>query len=39
MGATLGILAGQTLIAAPVVIGAAIQYFSTINSPMPDQGK
>ncbi|WP_433712996.1 hypothetical protein ACQP2U_01345 [Nocardia sp. CA-084685] len=29
----LGTLAGQILITAPVAIGAAIQYFSTINAP------
>ncbi|MFI6364215.1 hypothetical protein ACIBG0_15855 [Nocardia sp. NPDC050630] len=29
----LGTLAGQLLITAPVAIGAAIQYFSTINQP------
>ncbi|MFC8043378.1 hypothetical protein [Nocardia sp. NPDC057353] len=31
----LGTLAGQILITAPVVIGAAIQYFTTINAPAP----
>ncbi|KAF0845301.1 hypothetical protein [Nocardia caishijiensis] len=31
----LGALAGQILIAAPVAVGAAIQYFTTINQPMP----
>ncbi|MFF3569302.1 hypothetical protein ACFYXQ_16150 [Nocardia jiangxiensis] len=31
----LGTLAGQLLIAAPVTIMAAIQYFTTINAPMP----
>ncbi|NEW38228.1 hypothetical protein GV794_18460 [Nocardia cyriacigeorgica] len=29
----LGTLAGQILITAPVAIGAAIQYFSTVNAP------
>ncbi|MEU4345799.1 hypothetical protein AB0H00_31905, partial [Nocardia sp. NPDC023852] len=29
----LGTLAGQLLITAPVAIGAAIQYFTTINQP------
>ncbi|MBF6482452.1 hypothetical protein IU408_30580, partial [Nocardia cyriacigeorgica] len=29
----LGTLAGQILITAPVAIGAAIQYFTTINQP------
>lgn len=31
----LGTLAGQILVTAPVAIMAAIQYFTTINSPMP----
>nr|WP_067865128.1 hypothetical protein [Nocardia shimofusensis] len=31
----LGTLAGQLLVTAPVAIGAAIQYFTTINSPAP----
>ncbi|WP_433631996.1 hypothetical protein [Nocardia sp. CA-120079] len=31
----LGTLAGQLLVTAPVAIMAAIQYFTTINSPMP----
>ncbi|MEV6321282.1 hypothetical protein AB0M45_08810 [Nocardia sp. NPDC051787] len=31
----LGTVAGQILVTAPVAVGAAIQYFSTINSPMP----
>ncbi|WP_454195724.1 hypothetical protein [Nocardia sp. Marseille-Q1738] len=31
----LGTVAGQILVTAPVAIGAAIQYFTTINSPMP----
>ncbi|MGQ4615567.1 hypothetical protein [Nocardia sp. R7R-8] len=31
----LGTVAGQILVTAPVAIGAAIQYFSTINSPYP----
>ncbi|WP_040689437.1 hypothetical protein [Nocardia vinacea] len=31
----LGTLAGQILVTAPVAIGAAIQYFTTINQPMP----
>nr|WP_067658215.1 hypothetical protein [Nocardia harenae] len=31
----LGTLAGQILVTAPVIIGAAIQYFSTINAPAP----
>ncbi|MEV0296548.1 hypothetical protein [Nocardia sp. NPDC050710] len=30
----LGTLAGQILITAPVAIGAAIQYFATVSSPM-----
>ncbi|MBF4998142.1 hypothetical protein IRT45_13370, partial [Nocardia sp. BSTN01] len=29
----LGVLAGQLLVTAPVAIGAAIQYFATINAP------
>ncbi|WP_069164128.1 hypothetical protein [Nocardia altamirensis] len=29
----LGVVAGQILVTAPVAIGAAIQYFSTINQP------
>ncbi|MEV0360801.1 hypothetical protein AB0H71_32560 [Nocardia sp. NPDC050697] len=35
----LGTLAGQILITAPVAIGAAIQYFSTINAPAPAPAK
>jgi hypothetical protein len=31
----LGTVAGQILVTAPVAVGAAIMYFSTINSPMP----
>ncbi|MFD4444539.1 hypothetical protein ACFWPK_32650 [Nocardia sp. NPDC058519] len=31
----LGTLAGQILVTAPVAIGAALQYFSTINQPFP----
>ncbi|WP_431966125.1 hypothetical protein [Nocardia sp. bgisy134] len=31
----LGTLAGQILVTAPVAAGAAIQYFTTINSPFP----
>ncbi|WP_327101710.1 hypothetical protein OIE68_18360 [Nocardia vinacea] len=31
----LGTLAGQILITAPIAIAAAVQYFTTINSPMP----
>ncbi|MCP2276278.1 hypothetical protein SAMN04244553_1102 [Nocardia amikacinitolerans] len=31
----LGTVAGQILVTAPVAIGAAIQYFTTINSPFP----
>ncbi|MGW4718403.1 hypothetical protein [Nocardia sp. NPDC004260] len=34
----LGTVAGQIVVTAPVAIGAAIQYFSTINSPMPGKG-
>ncbi|MBF6359847.1 hypothetical protein [Nocardia farcinica] len=33
----LGALAGQLLITAPVAILAAVQYFTTINEPMPNQ--
>ncbi|WP_433192966.1 hypothetical protein ACQP1G_30110 [Nocardia sp. CA-107356] len=33
----LGTLAGQLLVAAPIAIMAAVQYFTTINSPMPNQ--
>lgn len=33
---SLGALAGQLFIAAPVAIMAAVQYFTTINSPMPN---
>ncbi|MEU2030424.1 hypothetical protein [Nocardia amamiensis] len=33
----LGTVAGQILVTAPVAIGAAIQYFSTVNSPMPSK--
>ncbi|WP_040781316.1 hypothetical protein [Nocardia pneumoniae] len=33
----LGTVAGQILVTAPVAIGAAIQYFSTVNSPMPSR--
>jgi hypothetical protein len=32
----LGTVAGQLLITAPVAIGAAIQYFATINQPFPN---
>lgn len=32
----LGTLAGQILVTAPVAILAAVQYFTTINSPMPN---
>ncbi|MGW0046947.1 hypothetical protein GV791_16385 [Nocardia cyriacigeorgica] len=35
----LGALAGQLLITAPVAVLAAIQYFTTINQPMPNQPK
>ncbi|BDT96356.1 hypothetical protein IFM12275_63320 [Nocardia sputorum] len=35
----LGTVAGQILVTAPVAIGAAIMYFSTINSPMPTPQK
>ncbi|MDO3647846.1 hypothetical protein [Nocardia mangyaensis] len=31
----LGTVAGQILVTAPVAIGAALQYFSTINQPFP----
>ncbi|MEV5838799.1 hypothetical protein [Nocardia sp. NPDC052112] len=31
----LGTPAGRILMTAPVAIGAAIQYFTTINQPMP----
>ncbi|WP_433526110.1 hypothetical protein ACQPZ2_15085 [Nocardia pseudovaccinii] len=31
----LGTLAGQILVTAPIAIMAAVQYFTTINSPMP----
>lgn len=31
----LGTLAGQILVTAPVAVGAAIQYFTTINAPSP----
>ncbi|RDI53881.1 hypothetical protein DFR68_1021, partial [Nocardia mexicana] len=31
----LGTLAGQILVTAPVAIIAAVQYFTTINQPMP----
>ncbi|MCP2317750.1 hypothetical protein APR12_003103 [Nocardia amikacinitolerans] len=31
----LGTVAGQILVTAPVAIGAAIQYFTTVNSPFP----
>ncbi|MBF6485487.1 hypothetical protein IU431_15235 [Nocardia otitidiscaviarum] len=34
---SLGAVAGQILITAPVAIMAAVQYFTTINSPMPNQ--
>ncbi|MEU4418554.1 hypothetical protein [Nocardia salmonicida] len=33
---SLGTIAGQLLITAPVAIMAAVQYFTTINSPMPN---
>jgi hypothetical protein len=32
---SLGAVVGQILITAPVAIGAAIQYVTTINSPFP----
>ncbi|MEV6139101.1 hypothetical protein AB0L63_24160 [Nocardia sp. NPDC051990] len=32
-------LAGQILVTAPVAIMAAVQYFTTINSPMPTPAK
>ncbi len=32
---SLGAVAGQILITAPVAVGAAIQYFTTINAPFP----
>ncbi|WP_063063420.1 hypothetical protein [Nocardia violaceofusca] len=35
----LGTLAGQLLVTAPVAIMAAVQYFTTVNSPMPSPGK
>lgn len=35
----LGTLAGQILVTAPVAILAAAQYFTTINSPMPNSTK
>ncbi|WP_330234465.1 hypothetical protein OHA40_32850 [Nocardia sp. NBC_00508] len=35
----LGTLAGQLLITAPVAIMAAVQYFTTINQPMPSPAK
>ncbi|WP_043724211.1 hypothetical protein [Nocardia asiatica] len=35
----LGTIAGQILVTAPVAIGAAIQYFTTINQPPPVQAK
>ncbi|WP_433209172.1 hypothetical protein ACQP1G_38625 [Nocardia sp. CA-107356] len=35
----LGTIAGQILVTAPVAIGAAIQYFATINSPTPTPAK
>ncbi|WP_051178992.1 hypothetical protein [Nocardia concava] len=35
----LGTIAGQILITAPVTILAAIQYFTTINSPLPNTAK
>ncbi|NEW59220.1 hypothetical protein GV794_26815 [Nocardia cyriacigeorgica] len=35
----LGTVAGQLLVTAPVAIGAAIQYFSTINQPFPAPAK
>ncbi|WP_225726455.1 MULTISPECIES: hypothetical protein [unclassified Nocardia] len=35
VAAPLGTLAAQFVIAAPIAIGAAIQYFSTINAPFP----
>lgn len=34
---SLGTLAGQLVITAPVAIMAAVQYFTTINSPMPNK--
>ncbi|MGI5222022.1 hypothetical protein [Nocardia sp. CA-290969] len=33
----LGTVAGQLLVTAPVAIGAAIQYFTTINEPFPSK--
>ncbi|MFF0543145.1 hypothetical protein [Nocardia thailandica] len=36
---SLGALAGQIFIAAPVAIGAAIQYFATINAPFTPAAK
>ncbi|MFB7875747.1 hypothetical protein ACFC06_10880 [Nocardia sp. NPDC056064] len=36
---SLGALAGQVLIAAPVAVGAAIQYFTTINAPFTPPAK
>ncbi|PKV79677.1 hypothetical protein [Nocardia fluminea] len=36
---SLGALAGQIFIAAPVAIGAAIQYFTTINAPFTPAAK
>ncbi|MGN2637744.1 hypothetical protein ACTD5D_16415 [Nocardia takedensis] len=35
----LGTVAGQLLVTAPVAIGAAIQYFATINAPAPAPAK
>ncbi|WP_280341324.1 hypothetical protein [Nocardia abscessus] len=35
----LGTIAGQILVTAPVAIGAAIQYFTTINQPPPAPAK
>ncbi|WP_433635446.1 hypothetical protein [Nocardia sp. CA-120079] len=33
----LGTIAGQLLVTAPVIVAAAIQYFTTINSPLPQR--
>ncbi|MBF6382642.1 hypothetical protein [Nocardia farcinica] len=35
----LGTLAGQILVTAPVALGAAIQYFTTVNQPFPAPAK
>ncbi|WP_225724819.1 MULTISPECIES: hypothetical protein [unclassified Nocardia] len=39
IAAPLGAIAAQFVITAPVAIAAAVQYFSTINSPMPNKAK